>query len=135
MAYDYQLIINSVTLIAAIIAIAISVYNFFQSNRKLKADVWIDEDNEDVISYIYNPGLKPVALIKFKYVINGKVSDIKERHHPVPTKPGNTYVTSFKKENKINFPSIIDGGGSDFIIDFKEVVNFLLQGLHKHLLK
>lgn len=33
-----------------------------------------------------------------------------------PTKPGNTYVTSFDKKNKINFPSILDGGGSDFII-------------------
>jgi hypothetical protein len=117
MAYDYQLIITTVTILASGIAIIFSSYNFYQSIRKPEADLWIDEDDEVVISYIYNPGKRPIALIKFKYVINGKVSDIKEGHHPIDDKNlGSTYYTSYDKENKINFPSIIKGGGSAFII-------------------
>jgi hypothetical protein len=114
MAYDYQLIITS---IVSVFAIGFSLYNFYQNIRKPKADLWIDEDDEVVISYIYNPNQRSVALIKFKYVINGKVSDIKEGHYPINGEnPGPIYYTSFDKNNKIIFPAIINGGGSDFII-------------------
>lgn len=65
--------------------------------------------------YIHNPGQNPVTLRKFRYIINGKVSNIREGNHPIDdSNPRNTYVTKF--DNPIKFPYILTGKDSAFII-------------------
>ncbi len=113
--FDYQLIITLGTLLASGIAIIFSSYNFYQSIHKPRADLWIDEDDKPiVIVYINNPGQRQIALTKFKYMINGKDSDIREGTHADPTNPGSTYLTWFV--DKKEFPYILNGGNSDFRI-------------------
>lgn len=114
MAYDYQLIITS---IVSAFAIGFSLYNFCQSIRRPEADLWIDEEDKPiVVLYIYNPGQRQIALIKFRYIINGEVSDIQEGIHANMnhTNPNATINTWFVKKEK--FPYTLNGGDSEFII-------------------
>jgi len=117
---DYNSLVPLVALVSLIfsgIAIFISVYNFYQSIRKMEVDLWFDnEDKPKVSIYAYNPGQRPVTLIKFKYTINGKPSDIREGLHETdPSKydGASAYNTGFDK--KIDFPYVLKGGEAVFI--------------------
>lgn len=110
---NWSTIISGSALIISIFSI---VYTYYRNKRKLEVDLWIDNENNDLVTACaYNPSFRSISLIYFNYAINGNLINIKDGTYPVDPSIYGVGAYSTRFEEEIKFPYILTEGEAVFI--------------------